>query len=548
VAGNVARLQVAIDPQGNFFPGSTVTLPLKAPSFTRSNRYNEFALYLNDAWRVTPRVTVNLGLRYEFYGVQHNKDQSLDSNFYYGTGATIQERIRNGRVFRAKESPVGALYHRDLNNFAPRIGFAWDVFGDGKTSVRGGYGVAYERNFGNVTFNMIQNAPNYAVVTIDAGAPGFPTIPVTPSNFGPLSGTGATATLPGLFNVRHVNENIRNAYAHFWSAAVERELVSGTVATVEYTGSAGRSLYDLTNDNRRGAGALFFGDADPTSRLNNQYYPLNTRGNLGRSNYNALILGLDSNNLRKLGVQFTARYTFSSAKDNLSTTFSEGAYNSNNLGVLDPFNPDLDYGYAEFDVRHRFVGSFNWEIPYAKSYTGLAKQLLDGWVLTGIFNARTGNPFTVFDCTNAAFEVCPRLIPTGAISFTGQQGNSTGNANEFVFIDLTNEAANAGNYINPITGTSEFGPFPENMTKRNAFRGPGFWNFDAGVYKNFHVNERFTVQFRSEFYNIFNHSNLYVDSGSVDISSSPVITVKRGFPPISINERRNIQFALKLIF
>ena len=548
VAGNVARLQVAIDPQGNFFPGSQVTLPLKPPLFTRYNRYHEWALYLNDAWRVHPRVTVNLGLRYEYYGVQKNKDPNLDSNFYYGAGATIQERIRNGRIFRAPESPVGALWRKDLNNFAPRLGIAWDVFGDGRTSLRGGYGVAYERNFGNVTFNIIQNAPAYAVVTIDAGAPGFATIPINPNNFGPLSGAGGTVNLPGIFNARHVNENIRNAYAHFWSAAFERELVPGTVASVEYTGSAGRKLYDLTNSNRRGAGAVYFGDADPFSRLNNQFYPLNTRGNNGKSDYNALILSLDSSNWREWGLQFTARYTLSSAKDNLSTTFSEGAYGSNNLGVLDPFNPDLDYGYAEFDARHRFVASFNWEVPFGKNYTGIAKQILHGWVLTGIFNGRTGNPFSVFDCTNAFFEVCPRLIPQGAISFSGNQGQDTGNANEFVYIDLTNEAANAGNYADPITGTAEFGPFPENMTKRNAFRAPGFWNFDAGIYKNFRIGEKYTIQFRSEFYNLFNHSNLYVIPSLPDVSASPFVTVKRGFPPVSLNERRNIQLALKFIF
>ena len=110
-----------------------------------------------------PRVTLNLGLRCDYFGVQHNTDPSLDSNFYFGPGRRSPSSIANGRVFLAEESPVGRLWEKDTNNFGPRLGVAWDVFGDGKTSLRGDYGISYERNFGNVTFNVIQNPPNYAV-------------------------------------------------------------------------------------------------------------------------------------------------------------------------------------------------------------------------------------------------------------------------------------------------------------------------------------------------------------------------------------------------
>ncbi|HST24324.1 MAG TPA: TonB-dependent receptor, partial [Blastocatellia bacterium] len=243
VDGNLRRLQVAIDPQGQIAPGAPIDLPVEAPNFSRSNRYHEWAAYFNDSWRIRPRITLNLGLRYEYFGVQHNARPELDSNFYLGSGSTIQEQIANGSVQRAIDSPVGGLWNPDKNNFAPRIGFAWDVFGDGKTSVRGGYGMSYERNFGNVTFNVIQNPPGTAVVTIDPGSAGFPTVPVPSSNFGIFPNSG-TINLPGLINVRRVDENIVNAYAHFWSLAVEREVFSRTIASVEYSGSAGRKLFD----------------------------------------------------------------------------------------------------------------------------------------------------------------------------------------------------------------------------------------------------------------------------------------------------------------
>ena len=554
VSGNLRSFQVAINPQGRFFPGETVTLPVSSPQFSRSNRYNEWAVYLNDSVRYSSRLTLNLGLRYEYYGVQHNKDKTLDSNFYFGQGATLQDRIRNGRVLRAIDSPVGALWHRDLNNFAPRLGFAYDITGDGKTSVRGGYGLAYERNFGNVTFNIIQNVPAYAVVTVTAGDPGFATIPVSTNNFGPLGGSSGTARLPGRLNVRHVNENIRNAYAHSFSLAFEREVGPRTVASVEYSASMGRSLYDLTNPNRPGVAAHFggpglgcvglAGSCDPTnplSLLNTQYFPLNTRGNKGRSNYNALIASIESSNLRNLGLQFTARYTLSSARDNLSSTFSESS-NNFNLGLLDPFDPNLDYGFADFDVRHRFVTSFNWNLPAERWFganEGVAKHVLGGWTASGIFTVRSGLPFTIFDCSFAAFSVCPRLVPTAALpNRVSRNPANTGAPNEFRLIDLSGQTP--GNFFDPLTGTSEFGPFPANMTKRNQFRGPGFWNMDFALFKNIQITEGTKLQLRGEAYNVFNHPNMFVDGASAEVNEGLIRGLKDG--------RRHIQLAVKYIF
>ncbi len=551
VLGNLRRLQVAINPQGQKTPGALVTLPVKPPQFTRSNIYNEWALYFNDSWRMRSRVTLNLGLRYEYYGVQHNKNRALDSNFNYGSGSDIFQQIRSGSVCVSQQCAVGGLWAPDRNNFAPRIGFAWDVKGDGNTSIRGGYGIGYERNFGNVTFNIIQNPPAYAVITINSGDPGFATIPAPPpgNNFGPLGGSSGTAPLPGRINIRHINEHIKNAYAHVWSASFEHEVSRNTIASIEYSGSAGRGLYDLTNDNRIGLACKVFGAAspecfgtNPLALLNQSYYPLNTRGNKGFSNYHAVIASLESSNFRNLGMQFTARYTYSVSKDNLSSTFSEGN-NVFNLGFLDPFDPGLDYGYADFDTRHRFVGSMNWNLPFFKnSSNGFAKHVLGGWTLTSIVNVRSGNPFTIYDCTNANFEVCPRLMPVAPISFqVNNHAPGTGAPNQFNLLDLGPQQPGAGAYVDPFTGfTSEFGPFPASMTKRNAFRGPGFWNADFGVYKTFNIRENVHLQLRGELYNAFNHANMFVDGGSADISTGFIPGFKAG--------HRNVQLAAKLIF
>ena len=535
LGGQLRQFQAAIDPQGKF-PGQTLTLPVGQPNFSRSNRYKEFALYVNDSWRFRPRLTFNLGLRYEYYGVQKNSNPKLDSNFYFGSGANIFERIRNGGVQLAPQSPVGGLWKPDKNNFAPRVGFAWDVFGDGKTSVRGGYGIAYERNFGNVTFNVIQNPPNYAVISLVAGVD-VPSIPITTSNAGLLAGTSGTKVLPAT-SLRYVREDIRNAYAQFWSFSVEREVLPRTVASVEYSGSRGIRLYTLENINIPGSGAIYLGDAPGLTRLNRQYTNINTRGNNGRSTYNGLTLSLVNNSLSSRGLQFTARYTHSHARDNLSSTFSESA-NNFNLGLLDPFNWKLDYGYADFDVRQRFVGSWSWKIPYAYKTSGVVGQLLKGWEMTGIFTARTGAPFTVFDCTNG-LSSCARLTPTGALSFerAGKLAADPAVPNRFVFIDLSRQTP--GNYINPLTETSDFGPFPANMTRRNAFRGPGVWNLDGGVYKSVKLTERYSMQLRGEFYNLFNHANLYIRGSEAEVGT--------GFVPAYRDGRRNVQLALKFIF
>ncbi len=538
--GQLRTFSAAIYPQGKY-PGDTITLPVGPPDFTRSNRYNDFAFYAQDNWRIHPRVTLNLGLRWEYFGVQHNKDPKKDSNFYLGSGSTLAQQFRTGQMMLAPDSPVGGLWGKNLGNFGPRLGFAWDIFGDGKTSLRGGYGISYERNFGNVTYNVIQNPPNYAVISLVAGAD-LPTIPITTSNFGPLAGSSGTKVLPPAGG-RHVMQNIQTAYAHFWSVSLEREVMRNTLLSLEYTGSKGVNLYSIDAYNRPGAGAVYLGDPPGLTRLNNQYaYSLYTRGNNAFSNYNAFVATLKSRNLFNQGLQLEANYTWSHSIDNLSSTFSESA-NNFNLGTLDPFNPQLDKGNADFDIRHRIAISGVWSFPWAKSTSGIAKQVLDGWSMAPIFTAQTGTPFSIFDCTNG-YLTCMRMLQVSSVATSGSSQLSPipGLADQFYFIDLTSQLSGVGTYYNPKSGTSDFGPFPASMTARNMFRGPGTWNLDLGIYKDFKFkNERYGLQFRGELYNVFNHANLYASTGSAEVDAYRYISAYR-------SGRRYVQFALKFIF
>ncbi len=563
MSGNLRRFTVAAFPQGKLpchndpltgatllTPECTLTTPLTQPNFSRSNRYHEWATYFNDSWKVKPRLTLNLGVRYEYYGTQHNANQALDSNFYPGDGANRFQQIANGHIMLAKDSPIGKLWAVDKNNFAPRLGIAWDVFGDGKTSLRGGYGMAYERNFGNVTFNVIQNPPNNATIQFNAGTD-VPSIPLTLDNLGPLAGSGVNKAFSRV-SLRAVNPDIVNAYAHFWSAAFERRILDNSIVSVGYSGSAGRNLYSVANINRSGSSNQYLGFGpvgDPfgfgrnigLGRLNNNgAAAINFRGSDGRSNYNAMIVSFDSTKLRNLGLRLGARYTYAINRDNLSSTFSDGQGGNFNLGYVDPFNPNLDYGSSDNDIRHRFVTNFTWEIPSPKTAEGWLKQIAGGWELTGIYTARSGAPFSVFDCTFAV-SVCSRAILSGAVNLRGSVNHDSvgvaGTPNRYNYINLS--ALTPGEFIDGI-GQAENPAFPANMSKRNAFRGPGLWNLDGALYKNFRVTEGKQIQLRFEVYNVFNHANLFISGGEAEVNT--------GFVPAFFDGRRNVQLAGKFIF
>jgi hypothetical protein len=552
VTGNLYQFQFVLDPQGKF-PGDQISLPARAPSFTRNNRYNEWAAYANDAWSFRPNMTLNLGVRYEYYGVQQNTDPSLDSNFYYGTGSNIWERIKNGSVQVAPNSPVGGLWKPDKNNFAPRLGWAWDIKGDGSTALRAGYGMAFERNFGNVTFNVIQNPPNQAVALYQAGVD-VPTIAITTDNLGPFSAPTGTVTIPRT-SLRHVDENITNAYAHFWSAAYAQQLRGRSTASIEYTGSAGENQYLIISQNGAGSAANYLNDPDPRARLLPQYNNINSRTNGGISRYNGVTFGLENRGVGESGLSFTARYTLARAKDELSSTFSESANNAN-LGLLDPYNPKLDYSYADYDVRHRFSIGGIWEIPVGRNSGGVVKQVVSGWQAAFIYTAQSGTPFTMYDCSNSIVAFCPRMLQVSGTALPGKGPGdppSTGDPNNYTYFDFSNQLPLVGSYVNPKTGTSDFGPFPSNMTERNIFRRPGKWNLDAVFSKRFRFSNTKAVQARIEMYNVFAHANLYIDSASNDISAGPIVTAFRGYvaplqgAPQGDGQRR-VQLAVKFEF
>jgi hypothetical protein len=582
VTGNLATFQAAVNPNGALpcvedpYTGTltqtaacSVTLPATAPSFARSDRFHDWAVYGQDSFKATPKLTLNYGVRYEYYGVQHNNNQTLDSNFYYGSGANYFQQIRNGQVYTAPNSPIGRLWNPQYGTVSPRVGFAYDLNGDGRTSLRGGFGISYERNFGNVTFNVIQNPPNYAVIVLTGSASN--PIPVTSSNTGPLAGSSGSVPLPPT-SLRNVDENIRTAQTQFYSLALERQLGPGMMISLEYAGSRGLHLYDIKNINGLGSGNVFAGDplADANgnvalTRLNNQYSNINNRGSGGDSYYHAMNIQFQMTDLHHSGLSLVANYTLAHATDELSTSFSETA-DSFNLGYTNPFYPALDHGSGDLDIRNRLVIAPIYSTPYFADGHNRLKQGIFGWQVTGIYTVRTGTPFSYYDSTNDSqagqgYNI-PRYTSIGPIpqhTYTTTNWASGQGINAYIIGDLppampfSNPALTIPGFPN---GISDWGPYPAGMTARNSFRGPGAWSFDAAVSKTIPIHEKVNMVFRAEGFDLLNHHNLYIQEGRDDVAN-----VGEGVPvPITASkggvgnnggandERRFGQFSLSLNF
>ena len=351
---------------------------------------------------------------------------------------------------------------------------------------------------------------------------------VTTNPAGPLSGSSGTVGLPSA-SLRAVNPNINQSYAQLYSLTVEHQIQPNVIVGLDFSGSRGIHLYDIANINSYGSGAVFIGDADPLARIRStQYSNINYRSSGGISSYNALVARIQMNNWAKHGLTLNANYTYGHTLDELSDTFSSGP-NTYNTGYLDPYNPRMDYGNSYMDIRNRFTMSAVWEIPFAKGTTGFVKQIADGWSVAPLFLAETGFPFTIWDSTNAYY------LTMRAVSANGGMPKGTPNklaitgADDYIYTPFYSNYDSCGNptagaipyfdssYVNPITGHSDWGPFPSNNVGRNTFRGPGSWNLDFGAYKMFYLGERFRLQFRGEMYNLFNHANLYAQTGTATL-------------------------------
>ena len=593
---SLTSFQTRVDPQGqlpcpadtsytdgNFGLATTgsscaVQTPVSPANYARSYRYNDWAFYGMDSYKASAQLTLNYGVRWEHYGVQHNNKPNLDSNFYFGSGSGLEQQVRSGQVEIADKSPVGGFWKPRWGTISPRVGFAYDVFGNARDSVRGGYGISYERNFGNVTYNASFNPPASAVISDSCGV-GDPNCiaVVTNQNLGPLGQSTGTNYLPPV-ELRHMDQNIQVAQTQFWSLAIQHQLMPGTVVEIGYSGAKGSHLYDLANVNQQGAGQYFLGDAmyeDPVNcqysgtedlntgvascltRPNAQFTNVNMRGSAAGSFYSGLNVRFQTQNLHQTGLNLSANYTWSHSLDELSSTFGDslqgGSGYVGSLGYTSLADPALDWGSSDFDVRHRLSLAPIWDLPWFKhNGSGIEKEVLGGWSLAGIYTARTGVPFTVYDYSfDQTYYTVPRLEPaTPFTSHSVAKNPQILGPNSFNGLVVPGSKMTAP-YSSEL-GISDFGPFPDDMMSRNSLRGPGGWYFDAALHKTFPITERVGLEFGADGIDVLNHHNFYVNTTTLGGPGGYVYEERGGLGSTATSgnhdERRYGQFSLRATF
>ena len=515
-------------------------------------RDGSISAFVQDDWKLKPNLTVNLGLRYEDF---FNPSDGLGSKgvcnmaFPSGSGSDLQAMIASGSMVCGQH-----LLNHTMNTWSPRVGFAWDPTKAGKMSVRGGIGVFYDKPSEQLYNNYFTNSPKFALGSASAN---------TPNNL-PLFALGTTSSPPynyplppgiqpglnahgglvaGQANVSVTDPNLNVAYMENWFFGVQRAVTSSMVAEVDYIGSVGRRLYSTYNYNR------FDGDLIQNGGAFTGLQPGFGAINFGRSNessnYNGLTASLRQRAFK--GLTFNAAYTYSKAIDDASKL--------DGVEHVQAYNDSRERGLADFDARQRLAFTTLWQLP-SPSGGGFLNKLIGNWEVTNVTILQAGPPFSVICTANFA----PVFNGAGAVvGNTGCDYNADGTNLDYPNTPAfgnTKTGLSRSDYLSGIFACngsalcSSVFPAPpfgqEGTLGRNTFHGPGFANTDFSVIKNFKIpwvigHEGANVQFRAEFFNVFNRVNLTsVGNDIANISTFGKAT--------STYPSRDIQFALRIAF
>lgn len=480
---------------------------------------NSASLFAQDSFKVSPHLTLNYGLRWEYFGPFYDPTNRI-SDFIPGKGI----------VFTG--SGLDTLYPRRWNNVAPRFGFAFEPKTNGRFVIRGNYGIYYDSpNLNAFGDNRPPNGGATGVLSNPAGP--SPVFSLTRSNYTIVPGQaifGDANVPPPPYGVFSVDQNFKNASVQNFTTNVQYQVSNAVVAEVGYVGSLGRHLLTVLDINQPPVSTL---GTSATRAAQNalrpffsqypQFATINQVESVANSNYNGMIATLRATSWHRLTSQFS--YTLGHSRDEESAVRGVNPTNSYDL--------HYDYGNADFDVRHTFTSYLVYDLPTPAH----AKLLLGGWQLNSLLSFHTGQPFTVRAGKNysGTFEGKDRVNVIGD-PFQGVNHTLTNG-----FVQWLNPAA----FAPPAAGT--FG-----NEARNQYYGPGFADVDFSAFKNTRITERISTQFRVEIFNLFNRRN-YPNPGTTLSSGSfgritDTIGDANGATGIGAGEPFNVQLALKVVF
>jgi len=470
----------------------------------RHTAENNYGAYIQDSFRVNPRLTLNYGVRWDYFGVVHEKN-NLFSNI-----TSVDPAAATFTLSQVGTSGLDKLYQPDYKDFAPRVSAAWDVTGKGSTVIRAGFGIFFDGVSQDFFLGHLPYAPffdpgpayNPAGPTpiLSAGAVGgliSPGVPV----FGD-STTGCNFEC----DVFAFDRNIKTPYMENYNFNLQQQLSSKMVLQVGYVGSQGHRLWQFVDRNQPGAAAINLADTvcgciedfgvDARPLRNNPYgaYYVLHEQSTGKSNYNALQASLKLSGWH--GITSMTNYVWSHSLDNSSDgeDFEPNAAQPN-----DSTNPQLEYGNSNFDIRNRFTWIFSYQLPKMGS-----SRLLNGWGFNSTLTLQSGQPFHFnynfqddFSGSGNAFD---RPDVVGPVIY--HKGDP------FNYIDLSSFAipctvtAATGTAADCVIGTRHFGDL-----RRGSLVGPDFRQWDVALFKDTAITEHMNLQLRAEFFNVLNHPN-----------------------------------------
>jgi hypothetical protein len=489
------------------------------PAHTNTDLYNYWVgLSANDDFKVTPRLTLNFGVRWDYF----QRYKQTDDKF-----VNIQlNGFIVGNTVTTQSSPYGReLMASDWNNVGPRFGFAWRSPLAGETVIRGGYGIYYTPQISNAIFAMAEGAQATAGASLTGNIVGAPNL------F--FSNPFAGAQTNGALNFAVSNdENMRDSYVQQWNLNVQRKLPGNVVLDVGYVGSKGTKLVVTYEDLNRPIQVVdprTPGLASLNARRPNQQYQRNVRSDkaIGNSIYHSFQAKAE----RRLssGLTFLTAYTYSKSISGPSDIGGQVG-GGNFIGApQDVYYAQGDRSVSGFDVTQRFVQTILYDIPFARGLHGAPKYILDGWQISTIMTYQSGFPAPVtsnIDTTGTGISSRPDLV-------AGQRGDLPGDQRTWT------RWFNTGAFTQAQFG--RFGTSP----RTDAVRLPGIENVDFSINKGFHFKEKKAIEFRTEFFNFLKHYN--PDPATVDLNSRSATFGMIGGGVQGITTRV-IQLGAKLMF